>query len=97
MVRPLAARRPGALQAGSIRVYLVITHQITPELTGLDPTKEIIALRPDMLIILCIGFSHLVDADSARTAGARAFAMKPLTKKEIAQIIRKVLDEPATK
>jgi two-component system, cell cycle sensor histidine kinase and response regulator CckA len=76
---------------------LFITHQATPELTVLDPTKEVIALRPDMPIILCTGFSHLVDADSVRAAGVRPFAMKPLTKKELAQIIRKVLDEPAAK
>jgi DNA-binding NarL/FixJ family response regulator len=72
---------------------LVITHQTTPGLTGLDPTKEIIALRSDMPIILCTGFSHLVDPDSAKAAGIKSFVMKPLTKKEIARTVRKVLDE----
>ena len=45
-----------------------------------------------MPIIMCTGFSHLVDADKARAAGIRAFAMKPLTKREIARTIRQVLD-----
>jgi hypothetical protein len=35
----------------------------------------------------------VVDADKAGRAGIRAFAMKPLTKREIARTIRKVLDE----
>jgi len=42
---------------------------------------------------MCTGFSHLVDADKAAAAGIRAFAMKPLTKREIAKTIRRVLDE----
>ena len=46
-----------------------------------------------MPIIMCTGFSHLVDADTAKAAGIKAFAMKPLTKREIARTIRKVLDE----
>jgi hypothetical protein len=35
----------------------------------------------------------LVDEESARAAGIKAFAMKPLTKGEVARTIRKVLDE----
>ncbi len=45
-----------------------------------------------MPIIVCTGFSHLVDADGTRAAGIRAFAMKPLTKREIAGTVREVLD-----
>jgi hypothetical protein len=39
------------------------------------------------------GFQPLVDADKAKAAGIRAFAMKPLTKREIARTVRMVLDE----
>jgi DNA-binding NtrC family response regulator len=46
-----------------------------------------------MPIIMCTGFSELVDADKAIASGIRAFAMKPLAKREIARTIRKVLDE----
>jgi two-component system, cell cycle sensor histidine kinase and response regulator CckA len=74
------------------RFDLVITDQTMPELTGIDLAKEIMVIRPDIPVILCTGFSHLVDADSARTAGIRGFAMKPLTKREIAKSIRKLLD-----
>lgn len=54
--------------------------------------KEILAIRADMPIILCTGFSHIVDEVSARAAGIKAFVVKPLTKKEIAKTVRKVLD-----
>jgi CheY-like chemotaxis protein len=72
---------------------LVITDQTMPEMTGVDLAKEILTLRADMPIIMCTGFSHLVDADKAKAAGIRAFAMKPLTKREIARTVRMVLDE----
>jgi PAS domain S-box-containing protein len=75
-----------------IRFDLVITDQTMPEMTGTELTKEILAIRADMPIILCTGFSYVVDADSARAAGIKAFAMKPLTKREIARTIRNVLD-----
>jgi FixJ family two-component response regulator len=64
-----------------------------PEMTGVDLAKEILAVRTDMPIIMCTGFSHVVDSDTAQEAGIRVFAMKPLTKGEIARAVRKVLDE----
>ncbi len=67
-----------------------------PEMTGVELAKAVMDIRPDMPVILATGFSHLVDADSARAAGIKGFAMKPLTKAEIASIVRQVLDEPAT-
>ena len=75
------------------RFDLVITDQTMPEMTGIDLTKEILTIRADMPIIMCTGFSHLVDADAAKAVGIKAFVMKPLTKREIARTIRKVLDE----
>ena len=75
------------------RFDLVITDQTMPEMTGIELAKEILALRPDMPIIMCTGFSYAVDADKAKATGIRAFTMKPLTKREIAKTIREVLDE----
>jgi PAS domain S-box-containing protein len=75
------------------RFDLVITDQTMPEMTGVELAGEILAIRADIPIIMCTGFSHLVDADKAKATGIKAFAMKPLTKREIATTIRKVLDE----
>ncbi|OPY70849.1 MAG: Blue-light-activated protein [Syntrophorhabdaceae bacterium PtaU1.Bin034] len=74
------------------RFDLVVTDQTMPDLTGIDLAREVMVVKPDIPVILCTGFSHLVDADSARAAGIRGFVVKPLTKKEIALAIRKVLD-----
>ena len=75
------------------RFDLVITDQTMPELTGVGLAKEIMAIRSDIPTILCTGFSQLVDASAAKAAGIKGFAMKPLTKREIARTIRQVLDE----
>jgi DNA-binding NtrC family response regulator len=73
------------------RFDLVVTDQTMPGLTGIELAKEMLSIRADMPIILCTGFSNVVDADVARQAGIRAFAMKPLTKREIARTIKEVL------
>jgi PAS domain S-box-containing protein len=75
------------------RFDLVITDQTMPDMTGMDLIKEILTLRADIPIIICTGFSHLVDVDSAKKAGIKAFVIKPLTKKELAMAVRKAIDE----
>ena len=61
-------------KADPSRFDLVITDQTMPEMTGVELAKEILALRADMPIIMCTGFSYVVDADKAKAAGIRAFA-----------------------
>jgi signal transduction histidine kinase len=72
---------------------LIITDQTMPHMTGMELSKKILDLAGDVPIILCTGFSHLVDAEQAKAAGIGAFVMKPLTKGEIATTVRKVLDK----
>jgi CheY-like chemotaxis protein len=78
-------------EADPSRFDVIITDQTMPDMTGVGLAKAVLALRPDMPVILCTGFSHSVDAESAEGAGIAAFVMKPLTKKELARTIRRVL------
>jgi DNA-binding NtrC family response regulator len=61
------------------RFDLVITGQTMPEIAGEELVKEILAIRPDTHHHMH-GFSPLVDDETAKAAGVRAFAMKPLTR-----------------
>jgi CheY-like chemotaxis protein len=45
-----------------------------------------------MPIILCTGFSAMIDEDKVKAMGMRAFVLKPILKRDIAETIRKVLD-----
>jgi PAS domain S-box-containing protein len=82
-----------AVKADPAAYDLVITDQTMPQMTGVDLARAVLLLRADIPIILCTGYSHLVDANQAKAAGIRGFAMKPLTKREIAGTIRQVLDQ----
>jgi PAS domain S-box-containing protein len=72
---------------------LVITDQTMPEMTGTQLAHELLAIKPDIPVILCTGFSEAVTEEVAKAARIRAFVMKPFTKLEIARIIRRVLAE----
>lgn len=71
---------------------LIITDQTMPKMAGADLSREILQIRPDIPIILCTGYSSIISEDKAMAIGIKAMAMKPLAKKEIASLIRMVLD-----
>jgi CheY-like chemotaxis protein len=71
--------------------HAVITDQTMPGLTGTDFARQLLKIRPDLPIILCTGFSNLVDEEQAKALGIKGFAMKPLTGREIATLLRTVL------
>ncbi len=71
---------------------LMITDQIMPHLSGEELVKEMRSIRPKMPIILCTGYSTQMDEKKSKLLGINAFAYKPITKNDIAKLIRKVLD-----
>jgi PAS domain S-box-containing protein len=75
------------------RFDLVITDQTMPGMTGVQLSEELLKIRPDIPIILCTGHSETVSPETAKEVGIRQFLMKPLIKQELAQAVRKVLDE----
>ncbi|MGB3209691.1 MAG: ATP-binding protein [Desulforhopalus sp.] len=73
---------------------LVITDQTMPNMTGAEFAKQLLLMKPDLPIILCTGYSSKVDKVKAKQIGVREFASKPLKRKDIATLIRAVLDTP---
>jgi signal transduction histidine kinase/ActR/RegA family two-component response regulator/PAS domain-containing protein len=74
---------------------LVITDQAMPGITGLSLAREILKIRPHIPIILCTGHSDAVTPESLEEAGVTELLMKPLAKQELAEVIRRVLDDRA--
>jgi DNA-binding NtrC family response regulator len=72
---------------------LVITDQTMPGMTGETLARRMLQIRPDLPVIICTGFSTIMSAKKAESVGIKAFALKPLVKKEIARLIRQVLDK----
>jgi signal transduction histidine kinase/DNA-binding response OmpR family regulator len=75
------------------RFDLVITDQTMPGLTGEALSRELLRIRPELPIILCTGFSHIITAEKAKTLGIQAYLMKPLAIRDLAPIVRHVLDK----
>lgn len=80
-------------RAAPYRFDAVITDQTMPEITGIDLARRMLERRPELPIILCTGYSSLINEQQARAAGLKGFAMKPLRNKELAFLLRQVLDE----
>jgi len=74
------------------RFDLVITDMTMPHLTGDKLAKELMMIRPDIPIIISTGFSKQMDEDRAKEMGIKAFAMKPLVMRDLANTVRDVLD-----
>ncbi len=75
---------------------IVITDYTMPHLTGVDLAKEILQIRPDIPIVLCTGYSEMINDDIAKKRGISAFVMKPLSLRDVAKLIREVLDKKRT-
>jgi len=71
----------------------VVTDQTMPGMTGVDMARIMLQIRPDIPIILCTGYSSIINEEQAYRYGIKGFAMKPLSKKDLASTLRKVLDQ----
>lgn len=83
----LFEKQPGAFD-------LVITDLMMPGMRGDELAQRMLAVRPDLPIILCTGYGENINAATAEAIGIRAFILKPLTMEVLAQLIRRVLDTP---
>jgi len=80
------------LQSKSNRFDLLITDMTMPQMTGVQLSEKLKKIKPEIPVILCTGHSDLIDEEKAERLGIAAYVMKPVTKQEMARIIREVLD-----
>ncbi len=72
---------------------LLLTDMTMPHMTGEKLAQEFMKIRPNIPVILCTGYSEWITEEKAKKVGIRLFAMKPLVMRELADAIRKVLDQ----
>ncbi len=70
---------------------LIVTDMTMPGMTGEQLSAEIHKIRPDIPVILCTGFSELIDQEKAKQIGIKKFLTKPVGKEELAKAIRESL------
>ena len=71
---------------------LVITDLSMPHMNGVDLIKRIFKLRPHFPIILCSGFSKIINKEKADAMGVN-YIQKPVVMSELVRTVRKVLNE----
>ena len=91
VTNPLAALE--AFQADPDAFDLVMTDQTMPGMTGEALAREIMRIRPDIPVILCMGYSELITEEKVREQGIKRLIMKPLVIRDLATNVRSVLDE----
>jgi CheY-like chemotaxis protein len=69
---------------------VVITDLTMPKMTGLELAAELVSIRPDLPVILCSGKSQIVS--DVTDSEIKMVIQKPVTRREMAQAIRTVLD-----
>ena len=74
-------------------IDLVITDQTMPKMTGMELAAKIIALKPDMPVILCSGYSDLITQEKLEEIGIRRYLKKPLSIRDMALAINAVLNK----
>lgn len=72
---------------------LVLTDQALPHMTGAALTTEMKAIRADVRVIMCTGYSDVLDDKKAKLLGARALLTKPVDLRTLAFAVRGALDE----
>ncbi len=71
---------------------MVVTDMTMPDMTGNVLGKQIKSIRPDIPIIVCTGYSEIMDEKSARQSGFAGFLLKPLIVEDIARLIRSICE-----
>ena len=74
---------------------LVVTDLTMPGLTGDHLAARLVAIRPDLPIVLATGFEAALTPEAARRAGIRALVRKPLDLKGLAQVVAEALGPSA--
>jgi signal transduction histidine kinase/ActR/RegA family two-component response regulator len=80
-----------AFRTNPDRFDVVITDQTMPQMTGEDFIHALHRLRPELPVILCTGFSHVMDAKKAQTLGQVTFLMKPVDEYELGVLLQQLL------
>ena len=81
-----------AFRAAPLKYDLVISDMTMPKMTGDEMARQIKAIRSDIPIIICSGFSDRIKAQTMEALGINAVLMKPVIYADLARTIRQVLD-----
>ena len=71
---------------------LLVTDQTMPGITGAELSKIVKAIRPDLPVVLCSGYSEQLNDNIIEDYGVDKFLNKPVTTKEFITVVEGLLD-----
>ena len=71
---------------------LVITDMAMPGMSGDKLAGKLLKIRPGIPLVICTGFSQIMDSEKAGSLGFKGFLYKPVVMKDLACAIRDALD-----
>ena len=86
-----AAMALSILRDDPFAIDLLITDQTMPGMTGDELALGAKAIRPDLPIILCTGYSARLNESVAKQVGAVALLFKPLSRDDLAEAVAQAL------
>jgi len=81
-----------AFQEDPNRYDLLITDLTMPGMNGDQMATEMMKIKPALPVIIATGFSERFNLEKAKALGIRDLAMKPIVMRDLAAIVRRVLD-----
>lgn len=66
---------------------LVVTDLSMPQMSGLDLARGVLAVRPDIPVLMTTGYIRAEDEGNARAAGIRELILKPTTMDELGHVL----------
>ncbi len=70
----------------------IVTDMTMPGVTGEELVRRARALRPDLPVILCTGYSERMTPETAASLGVDRFALKPVAPSELRRLVREAID-----
>ncbi len=72
---------------------LMITDMTMPGMTGLELIEQVLALRPDMPVILCSGHNRTTQKELLKNRLITRFIAKPINLRQLVEVVREALDK----
>ncbi|HEU4624072.1 MAG TPA: response regulator [Steroidobacteraceae bacterium] len=86
-----AAEALDAFREQPARFDLVLTDLSMPGASGLDFAKSVLAIRPDVPVVLATGYIDANDMELVQQIGIREVILKPTTIEEMGRSFRRLL------
>ena len=74
-----------------LRPDIVTMDIIMPEKSGIDAVREILAIDPNAIIVMCSALGQKALVDDALNAGAIDFLVKPFNASRVVEVVEKAL------